>query len=109
MNSKQINLLTHMKKLVSMKKCRFKSRNDRDYISDLFSLNINEEEAWNIILRLNYHNYFPDPKPTYSRNSSKSLTFKRLVNNKLAYIKLELVHSKDGEETVCWSFHLDNN
>ena len=108
MNSEQIRLLTKMKKLISNGKCRFANRHDRDYLNDLLEIGITPEVAWNVIMNLNYHFYFVDEKPNYSRGND-SLTFKREVNGVLAYIKLKVEMNNDNEEVVCLSFHKDNS
>ena len=106
MNNEQIRLLSKMKKLVSEGSRRFQLRLNRDYLVDLLELGICEEEAWNQILGLNTNLYFPDPKPSFANNNA--LTFKRLINNNIAYIKISLEKATDGEfETVCLSFHKD--
>lgn len=107
MNNEQIRLLSKMKKLINEGKKRFAQRKDRDYIYSLLELGITEEEAWNYILRLNNYYYFPDLKPFYSRNG-ESLVFKMKINDNIAYIKLKIENSNNGEETVCISFHKDN-
>ena len=94
MNNEQIRLLSKMKKLIE--------KQERQN-----PLNITEEEAWNYILRLNSYYYFPDLKPFYSRNG-ESLVFKMKINDNIAYIKLKIENSNNGEETVCISFHKDN-
>lgn len=107
MNNEQIRLLSKMKKLINEGKKRFAQRKDRDYIYSLLELGITEEEAWNYILRLNSYYYFPNLKPFYSRNG-ESLVFKMKINDNIAYIKLKIENSNNGEETVCISFHKDN-
>ncbi len=107
MNNKQIELLTKMKKLIKNNKRRFNPRNDRDYVKELFELGITENEAWNYILGLNANYYIVDYKPSYNA-SSNSLTFKRKINNEVAYIKLIIEVYENGEETVCLSFHKDH-
>lgn len=105
MTNAQIKLLSRMKKLISLGKRRFEQRPDRDYMDDLMELGIVEEEAWNNIISLTCHFYFQDPKPSYYK-SENLLTFKRVVNGQMAYIKLKI--EKDGEEeVVCLSFHKD--
>lgn len=106
MTNSQIKLLSKMKKLIIENKRRFANRKDRDYIKELTDLGITETEAWIHILELNCHYYFRDPKPTYSK-SVESLTFKKLINGYIAYIKLKIEYSIGDEETVCLSFHKD--
>ena len=96
-----------MRKLISAGKCRFQRRPDSDYVEDLLELGITEEEAWNYILMLNFHSYFPDPKPAYLVDHS-GLTFKRDINGIRAYIKIKIDNNNDNEEVVCISFHKDN-
>lgn len=104
MNKDQIKLLTKIKKLVSSKSRRFEDRDDIDYLEELAILGISEEEAWNHILSLNVNFYFPDPKPNYY-NDKNSLTFKKSINGKLAYIKVNI--NEDEVKAICWSFHED--
>lgn len=104
MNYQQIKLLSKIKKLITSDKRRFAIRKDRDYVEELLGLGITESEAWNYILRLNVHSYFPDPKPEYYKNG-ESLTFKRQINGELAYIKLKVEKIEGEEEVVCLSFH----
>lgn len=108
MNQQQIELLNKMKKLVYSGKRRFVIRKDRDYLEDLNELGITEESAWNEhILYLNKNFYYPDSKPNYSKDEDVSLTFKKKINGKNAYIKIKLEKILN-EETVCLSFHIDN-
>lgn len=107
MNSSQIMQLTKAKKLIKDGKRRFATRKDRDYVEDLLEFGLTEEIAWNKILELNFHFYFPDPKPSYANNGESALTFKKEINGKIAYIKIKVEKSIDGEETVCLSFHKD--
>lgn len=106
MNDQQ-KYLDRIKKLISEGKRRFEQRKDRDYLEDLFELGITKEEAWDYILRLNFHFYFPDPKPSY-HVGQKGLTFKRPINGVMAYIKVK-IEGYDDEEVVCISFHKDKN
>lgn len=107
MNSSQILQLTKVKKLIKEGKRRFANRPDRDYVEELLDFGLTEELAWNKILELNKHFYFPDPKPSYATNGEAALTFKKTINGLIAYIKIKVEKSKDGEETVCLSFHKD--
>ncbi len=104
MNSNQIKLLNKMKKLITNGKCRFKIRRNRDTVSDITSLGISVEEAWNIISELNCNFYYFDARPVYGQ-SKNSLTFLRTINSQDVYIKLVLEEDEDGEVVVCWSFH----
>ena len=105
MNEKQLQLLNKMKKLVRSGHCRFLQRADRDYLSDIAEIGITVDEAWKIILQLNRNFYHADSMPTY-RQSKDSLIFIRKINLKDVYIKLILEQNDEGEEVVCWSFHL---
>lgn len=108
MNLEQNKLLSKMKNLICEKKRRFENREDRNYLEDLLEIGITPSEAWEHILRLNCHMYFPDPKPSYKR-SSDTLTFKKMINNIYVYIKLQLEITDEKEElVVCFSFHRDN-
>ena len=60
MTNEQIRLLSKMKKLINEGKRRFANRKDRDYLASLLELGITESEAWNYILRLSVHYYYPD-------------------------------------------------
>ena len=106
MNTNQIKLLTKMKELIKSGKCRFEDRDDRNYLNELSELGISVKEAWNIILSLNCHSYYPDPKLNYLKNG-ESLIFKRKVNGYLTYIKLKIEVYDNNETTVCLSFHKD--
>ncbi len=105
MNKDQIKLLNKMKQLIKLDKKKFKIRKDRDYITDLKKIGITIEEAWKQILTLNTNFYYIDNKPYYNKNKN-TLTFKKIINKKLVYIKLELEEYKN-ELVVCWSFHID--
>lgn len=105
MNGDQIRLLSEIKKLIKLNKKYFKSRNDRNYLEDLLNLGLTEEEAWQHIYYLKPQFYFVDPKPIFSKSLKKCLTFKKLINNKIAYIKLCI--DDDTVEAECWSFHED--
>jgi len=97
-----------MKKLIKLGKRRFQIRRDRDYLQDLLKLGISESEAWNIILELNNHFYFNDPRPSYYKNTD-TLIFKKQINGIIAYIKLKIEKNNNQEEiVVCISFHEDN-
>ena len=96
-----------MKKLIGENKKRFQTRKDCDYLSDLLEIGISEYEAWNHILWLNQNMYFYDFKPDYLENN-KALIFKKIINGEMAYIKLKIEKTIDGdEEVVCLSFHVD--
>lgn len=105
MNGDQIRLLSEIKKLIKLNKKHFKSRNDRNYLEDLLNLGLTEEEAWQHIYYLKPQFYFVDPEPIFSKSLKKCLTFKKLINNKIACIKLCI--DDDTVETECWSFHED--
>ncbi len=108
MNQEQIKLLNRMKKLIYEKKRRFANREDRDYVEDLLDFGLTENAAWDEhIIYLNNNLYFPDPKPNYSKESELSLTFKKRIEKKIAYIKITLETNSEGMETVCLSFHED--
>ena len=108
MNNEQLKILSKMKKLIKLGKRRFQIRKDRDYLQELLELGISELEAWNIILELNKHFYFNDPKPLYYKNTD-TLIFKKQINGVVAYIKLKIEKNNNQEEiVVCISFHEDN-
>ena len=108
MNNDQLKILSKMKKLIKLGKRRFQIRRDRDYLQDLLELGISESEAWNVILELNKHFYFNDPKPSYYKNTD-TLIFKKQINGIVAYIKLKIENNNNQEEiVVCISFHEDN-
>lgn len=107
LNGSQIIQLNRAKKLIKEGKRRFVNRHDRDYVEELLEFGLTEEIAWNKILELNTHFYFPDPKPSYAIDGDSALTFKKSINGVIAYIKIKVEKSKDGEETVCLSFHKD--
>lgn len=108
MNNDQLKILSKMKKLIKLGKRRFQIRRDRDYLKDLLELGISESEAWDIILGLNKHFYFNDPKPSYYKNTD-TLIFKKQINGIIAYIKLKIENNNNQEEiVVCISFHEDN-
>ncbi len=103
MNVDEIKKLKKIKKLVSEGKRKFKQRNDRDYLVDLFNLGITEEEAWQKVLFFKPNAFFRDD--SYDVTGEKdALTFHWLINGKVAYIKLNVEYDND-EEAVCWSFH----
>lgn len=107
MNNDQLKILSKMKKLIKLGKRRFQTRRDRDYLQDLLELGISESEAWNVILELNKHFYFNDPKPSYYKNTD-TLIFKKQINGVVAYIKLKIENNNNQEEiVVCISFHED--
>jgi len=107
-NNDQLKILSKMKKLIKLGKRRFQIRRDRDYLLDLLELGISESEAWNVILELNKHFYFNDPKPSYYKNTD-TLIFKKQINGVVAYIKLKIENNNNQEEiVVCISFHEDN-
>lgn len=108
MNSEQRRLLSKMKKLIREDKKAFVNRKDRSYEEDLLEIGITEYEAWFVhIMYLQEINYFVDYKPNYYKNG-KSLVFKKIINNKLVYIKLKIEKDiNNNEECVCLSFHID--
>ena len=106
MTNEQIRLLSKMKKLINEGKRRFANRKDCDYLASLLELGITESEAWDYILRLNVHYYYPDFKPFYLKDG-EALVFKMKINDDIAYIKLKIEEYDNGEETVCLSFHKD--
>ena len=105
MNGDQIRLLSEIKKLIKLNKKHFKSRNDRNYLEDLLNLGLTEEESWQHIYYLKPQFYFVDPEPIFSKSLKKCLTFKKLIDNKIACIKLCI--DDDTVEAECWSFHED--
>lgn len=107
LNGSQLKQLSKAKKLIREGKRRFVKRPDRDYVEDLLEFGLTEEIAWNKILELNAYFYFPDPKPSYAIDGEAALTFKKSINDVIAYIKIKVEKSNDGEETVCLSFHKD--
>lgn len=105
MNSEQIKLLTKMKKLVALNKRRVLIRKDRDYLADLLEIGIDLNRMWLEILCLNKNFYFPDSRPIWGQTQD-TLTFKKIINGYLTYIKLTL--EKNGkEQVVVISFHKD--
>lgn len=104
MNQQQILLLNKMKKLVKEGKRKFQPRKDRDFLKELYNLSLTIDDAWKEILTLNKNLYIIDNKPYYNQTSN-SLTFKKMIKGKLAYIKLIL---NKEEVVVCMSFHEDN-
>ena len=105
MTAKEIHLLKKMKELVKNGKRRFQERKDRLYTDDLAELYLTEEQAWNHVLSLNPNMYYVDNKPFYKQSPNK-LTFKKVINKNIVYIKLA-IEKINGEEVVCWSFHKD--
>lgn len=105
MNCEQIKLLTKMKKLISENKRKVLIRKDRDYLEDLLEIGINLEDMWKEILSLNKNFYFPDPLPIYYQTEN-TLTFKKIINGYLTYIKLT-IENKNNEKVVVISFHKD--
>lgn len=106
MNQQDVKYLGYIKNLVYQEKRRFEVRSDRDYLNDLLNLGITPLEAWNHILSLNKNLYFVDPKPNYFKDG-KSLTFKKYINGKIAYIKIRVEKDDNDDEVVCLSFHED--
>lgn len=106
MNQKQVLLLNKMKKLIKDGKRKFQQRKDRDFTKDLLELDLTIEDAWKQILYLNKNFYYIDNKPLH-KQTRNTLTFKKLIKNKMAYIKLEL--NDNDEVVVCWSFHQDKD
>lgn len=108
MNQEQIMLLNRMKKLIYHKKRRFEPRLDRDYLEDLLEFGLTEDAAWDQhIIYLNSNLYFFDKKLDYNKKDNLSLTFKKPIDGKVAYIKLRVEPNEFDEETVCLSFHVD--
>lgn len=89
MDRQQIKLLNEMKLLIKVGKRKFINRKDRNYLEDLLEIGISVEKAWECLLSLNEHYYFYDPKPNYDK-SNDTLTFKRIINNEMVYIKLKM-------------------
>lgn len=106
MNQQQINLWNRMRVLIRKKKRKFQNRKDRNIYEDLNKLGLSVTDAWNEILTLNKNMFVIDNKPFYNQ-SKNSLTFKKKIKYKLAYIKLML--DENDEVVVCWSFHEDND
>ncbi|HIS12041.1 MAG TPA: type II toxin-antitoxin system MqsR family toxin [Candidatus Onthocola stercoravium] len=106
MNSEQIKLLSRMKTAIRNNNRRFKRRKDRDINEDLAKIGITRDIAWDIILSLNRNFYYLDTKSYYNQ-SNYSLTFKRLINGKMVYIKLSLEKDNNIDYVYCWSFHID--
>lgn len=106
MNQQDVKYLGYIKNLVYLKKRRFEVRPDRDYLNDLLNLGITPLGAWEHILSLNKHLYFVDSKPNYFKDG-KSLTFKKYINGKIAYIKIRVEKDDNDDEVVCLSFHED--
>lgn len=107
MNGEQLRLLSKMKKLINQGFRKFADRKDRNYLQELLEIGISVDESWQEILTLNRNNYFFDHKPCYYKNNENTLTFKKIINNNLVYIKLKLETYNDNEYTVCLSFHID--
>ena len=82
MNSKQIKLLSQIKRLVRLGNRRFANeRRDRDYLDDLKKLRITEDEAWEkYILYLKPSAYVIDYKPSYY-STPNTLVFKKLIKD----------------------------
>lgn len=108
MTGEQLKKLSKMKKLINLGHRKFASRKDRDYISELSSIGITEEMAWNEILTLSSHDYVYDYKPSYSKKSDDALTFKKKINGFIVYIKIKIEQYNNNEATVCLSFHIDH-
>lgn len=109
MNSKQIKLLSQIKRLVRLGNRRFANeRRDRDYLDDLKKLRITEDEAWEkYILYLKPSDYVIDYKPSYY-STPNTLVFKKLIKDNIAYIKLCVIE-ENGEKVLCLSFHIDHD
>lgn len=107
MNEKQLQQLSKIKKLITLGKCRFVIRKDRDYLRALLIIGINEKEAWREILSLNKGHYVVDYCSFYWQRSD-ALTFKKYINGYLIYIKIKIENINNIEEiAVCLSFHID--
>jgi len=61
-------------------------------------------EALQVILSLTKHDYFVDPLMD-AYKTQDTCCFKREVHGVLAYIKIQIVQNKEGEEAVVLSFH----
>ena len=106
MTGEQIKLLAQMKRLIRNGKRRFAAREDRNYSQELVAIGITEYEAWKEILTLSSINYVFDYKPFYAK-SKNTLTFKKVIEGVLVYIKLTIEEYNSEKETVCLSFHID--
>ena len=107
MTDSELKQLYKMKKLISCGKRKFVKRKDRDYIQDLLDIGISEEQAWEEVKSLSKADYWYDDKNTYIFDNDKALVFKKIINDVLTYIKLKIEKDKNGEITVCLSFHRD--
>ncbi len=108
MTNEQLRQLSKMKKLIYQGYRRFVCRKDRDYIQKLLEIGITEELAWNEIITLSAQNYVSDYRPSYNKNGSDALTFKKNINGYIVYIKLKIEEYNNNEATVCLSFHIDH-
>lgn len=106
MTGKQLQQLSRMKKLILNGKRKFVNRKDRDYLQELLGIGIREEMAWQEILSLNRSHYIMDYRPMYLK-SGDALTFKKIINGYLVYIKLKIEIDVNDEIVVCLSFHID--
>lgn len=109
MTGEQLKQLSKIKKLIISGNRRFAIRKDRDYLQELLDIGISEENAWMEILTLSANDYIFDFKPYYSKNNMNALTFKKIINGFVVYIKLIIEIYNNNEETVCLSFHIDYN
>ena len=109
MTSEQIKTLAKMKKLINQGCKKFAEREDRNYLQDLLDIGISEIDAWNEVLALSSYYYYPDYRPFYYKGNGSALTFKKMINGYLVYIKLKIEKYNEKEETVCLSFHIDFN
>lgn len=109
MTGEQSRLLSKMKKLIYNGKRKFSERKDRDYIQELLNIGVSESDAWKEILSLSGNDYYHDYKPFYYKRDDDALTFKKLINGYLVYIKLKIEQYNNNEVTVCLSFHIDHN
>lgn len=106
MTGEQLRKLSKMKKLINSNKKRFMIRRDRDYISELLVIGINEEMAWREILSLSGKDYINDYKPFYAKDG-ECLTFKKVINGYKVYIKIKIEEYNESEQVLCLSFHID--
>lgn len=107
MTDQQLRLLAKMKRLVYKGYKKFEDRSDRDNIQDLLDIGISLDEAWKEVLLLSKADYYFDLKPTYAK-TGESLTFRKIINGVLVYIKLKIETYNNNETTTCISFHISN-
>ena len=94
MNNQQMILWNKMRSMIRQNKRKFQYRNDRNIYEGLNDLGLTVEDAWREILQLNKHFYVIDNMPFYNQ-SKNSLTFKKPIKQKIAYIKLILDENDD--------------